>query len=220
MSTIFSVILSKLFSFLKGYWQYVLIVAAGALIYFLWQRTIRLSEEVDKQTRNVEISESTIDSFITKNGELVYTMGVLNVDKNQLKDINSDLVKELKDMNIKLKDVQKVTKIKKETTVEIDSIKSEPEYVYIPGMPIDTTYHFKFADDYVSFSGKLATSNPGVLSNVNIYVNDNLTLVDKITYKRRWLFWRRPVGIEINIKSDNPYSKINMIKSYNLKSLK
>ena len=50
----------------------------------------------------------------------------------------------------------------------------------------------------------------------SIILKDSLLIVGETQFKKCWLFWKKPIGVKIIVKSQNKNFKIDQIQSYKL----
>lgn len=223
----------------KSKWFWFILL--GLLLVFFINKNRNNRFEVERlKTNNLTLNQS-IKVMKTKNGELYYSVNALTLKKDEFLESNQKLSAMLKDMNIKLKNVQSITQmgIKYEKTYDI--INSTPIVITDTVFITDNTkpelvnYFSKFSfvedSDDASISGMInipTSLNPKTkessinkssspyLSDLNIRINDTLTIVPTINYKRVWIFFRRPKSVTVFVKSENKLFNLEQMKTYQI----
>jgi len=209
--------LSKLSGRMKGEIIGILIII-GLCFYTYSLYTDYQQTKVDKERfeTNFNNSQFGIDSVRTKNGKLVYSVKSLTLkvgEFEKMKFDNENLSKELKEMNIKLKNVQSVTKIEYKYLYKIP-----PDSITIVKKN-DTIFQVKFEDNWLKLHETISlvnNCNNIKIDSLGLSLTDSVIIVPEVLYKSYWIFWRKPTGIKVNIKSSNPYFNLDKMQTIQL----
>lgn len=162
---------------------------------------------------NAKYYKFEIEKEKTRNGELQYTVQSLNVTNKELKEINSDLTKEIKNLNIKLQNVDNATQVEYQYIVMFDTIYVERT----SNTDTAATFNCYYNDKYVELFQKLIYDkycNEIDIDSLYLKLTDTLTIVNEILYNK--CLFRRPIGYKLHIKSENPFINIDRIETYSL----
>lgn len=205
-----STFLTLILTLLKKYWKPILVVS---LISILSLSTLvlynSLKEQKDTSDRyydNLKNSSFKIQQLEAKDKSSYYEINQLTLKKNEFEVLVPHLYSEIKNLNSKLKNVNNITTVDIVYDVKIDTI-------YIDTIPKINTFNYK--DSFVVFKGEVDYKN-NILKNVNLTVIDSLIFIQEVRYKRYWIFWKKPIGTKLKIKSENPYLMLLNVESYNL----
>lgn len=226
-------------SIIKSKWFWFILLVILLLFYINKNRNKNL--EIERLNNNSIVLDQSIKKLTTKNGELYYSVNALTLKKDEFSDSNSVLNKQLKEMGIKLKNVQSINQMSISYIKNYDSIDSKPmvitDTVFINKLDNNgninyfTKYSFENNSSDINISGVMNVPitynkenkltlidrllNP-YLSDINIKVNDTLTVVPTINYKRVWIFFRRPKSVTVFIKSENKLFNLEQMKTYQI----
>lgn len=192
--------------------KYLIITLFALLGAFLFVSNLYLQERKEKQriSNNLVTSLSQIETYKTKEGELVSVIKGYEFKVKEFKQLVPELYKEIKTLNIKLKNAQSVTKI-------ITKIEYKNKDSIIPVLLNDTTKLYKIESEWVNADFKITNNNCIKPSDFNISSIPNTTIiVPEITFKG-WWFWRKATGIDLHIKHSNPYITTSQGAYINLK---
>lgn len=195
-----------------------LALAGAGLIIHQRNQISRLQKENERVSNNFFAANQEIKTVRNKNGELSSTVNQLNLTVSELKQYSDKTVSELNNMRVKLKNVSNITHFQTRIVYKVDTVFAG-----------DTTIHdgdhispggskaFRIKNEWIDNSFQVRTdSNRIYLSNYNLVVRDSIITVTETQYKRFWIFWKRPVGVKLHIKSFNPYSNFEKIESIQL----
>jgi hypothetical protein len=192
-----------------------LIITGIMLIWYIsiLDRTIKTQiVEIDRTENNFLNVGFKLDSVITKNGKLVYGVNTLLVTQKELEKTNFDLYKDIENLKVKLKNVS-------------SAVHTDIQYVYIQDSTDSTKIEKKgdsvflavIENPWIKISEKIELINNRKdikLSDIKCRVSDSLTIVNETLYKKRWIFWKKEIGVKTHITSENPYFHVNRIESY------
>lgn len=158
----------------------------------------------ERQTRirtenNLNASLSEIETYKTKNGELVSVVQGYEFKVREFEKLLPELYAEIKELKVKVKNAQSVTQI--ETKIVY---RNKDSIVYIP-VRDSTARLFPIDDEWIK--AEVIVTRCEVILPGDFYIKNipnKTTLVPEVTYKG-WWFWRKPVGIDLHIKQSNPY---------------
>ena len=195
-----------------------LALAGAGLIIHQRNQISRLQKENERVSNNFFAANQEIKTVRNKNGELSSTVNQLNLTVSELKQYSEQTVSELNNMRVKLKNVSNITHFQTRIVYKVDTVFAG-----------DTTIHdgdhispggskaFRIKNEWIDNSFRVGVdSNRMYLSNYNLAVRDSIITVTETQYKRFWIFWKRPVGVKLHIKSFNPYSNFEKIESIQL----
>ena len=195
-----------------------LALAGAGLIIHQRNQISRLQKENERVSNNFFAANQEIKTVRNKNGELSSTVNQLNLTVSELKQYSEQTVSELNNMRVKLKNVSNITHFQTRIVYKVDTVFAG-----------DTTIHdgdhispggskaFRIKNEWIDNSFRVGVdSNRMYLSNYNLAVRDSIITVTETQYKRFCIFWKRPVGVKLHIKSFNPYSNFEKIESIQL----
>lgn len=186
-----------------------LLLIAGVLI-----TIFSFKNKFEKEAyNNAKYYKFEIEKEKTRNGELQYTVQSLNVTNKELKEINSDLTKEIKNLNIKLQNVDNATQVEYQYIVMFDTIYVERT----SNTDTSAIFNCYYNDKYVELFQKLIYDkycNEIDIDSLYLKLTDTLTIVNEILYNK--CLFKRPIGYKLHIKSENPFINIDRIETYSL----
>ena len=204
-----------------------LALAGAGLIIHQRKQISRLQKENERVSNNFFAANQEIKTVRNKNGELSSTVNQLNLTVSELKQYSEQTASELNNMRVKLKNVSNITHFQTRIVYKVDTVFAG-----------DTTIHdgdhispggskaFRIKNEWIDNSFRVGVDSnrdpqaPGqgqmYLSNYSLAVRDSIITVTETQYKRFWIFWKRPVGVKLHIKSFNPYSNFEKIESIQL----
>ena len=209
---------------------------------FLFKNLMDSRARVQRQTQNITNLTNNFDKQIKieqlKNGQLKHSIGSLTIEASEFKNVNSTLNDELKELKLKVKNLKSVTDFSTRTVYKVDTIetikyfaiddKINPNANIVKPIVNDTVvtevkldvYKFKNKDEFIDLKGdvvidKTAENPQPVITNLNLEVKDSLIIAPEFQKKRVWLFFKKKVGVKLNIISKSPYTKIDYMKHYN-----
>ncbi len=202
-----------------------------ALIFIFW----KLFSKIDTLMYENKIAQNNVVALNTKletikldNGKLLNRIEGITIDAYSLKQINSKLNKRIHDLDLKIKNLQSVSDVGINYKINIDTIVSKKieqqllrDSVYGVIAKLNNQYKFNKSDKYMNVNGVIEIVNDTpIITNFHLETTDSLLIAPEIKYKRWWIFWKRPVGVKLNISSTSPYNKIKYINHYNFSDLK
>lgn len=168
------------------------------------RQIVEIRKEKATYQRNFETATSGIESYRKANGELVAKVNVLELKSSELGRYSVKLEQDIKALNVKLKNAKAAKVI---------------EYVYI--YKTDTIliretapnrYFASLTDEWIKLEQWISVDDKPSIDSLSLEVRDKLTLIDEVEYKGRW-FWRKPIGVKLHLKSENPYLNIDRMES-------
>ena len=177
----------------------------------------KLKKENERVSNNFFNANQEIKTVRNKNGELSSTVNQLNLTVSELKQYSEQTASELNNMRVKLKNVSNITHFQTRIVYKVDTVfagDSTHEESHISSVGSKA---FRIKNEWIDNSFQVRTdSNRMYLSNYSLAVRDSIITVTETQYKRFWIFWKRPVGVKLHIKSFNPYSNFEKIESIQL----
>lgn len=220
-------------NFMRPYLKYILLVVIAIGLFFFIKLKLEeikvLKTETLRQKENLINKDFDISIEKTKSGQLEYSVSVLATKADELKYYNDKIANRLDDMSLKIKNLKSVTNIENHYETNIDTIKSHivGENKFLSswnknGMEISGVINipknypnFKIPADFAVID-TTSNANYPFLSNVKVIVNDTLLIASEIQFKRSWIFWKKPVGVKIHVKSENPYFSLDRIQTFDI----
>lgn len=190
----------------------------GILIILLIGFTITLSsfylnlkKDRERISNNFQNSQFKLDSVINKNGQLQYSVQTLTLKNDEFKQFAPELVKEITNMGLKVKNLESVVKanVRYEYSIDTVEVEKKSENVFIG----------KFNDAWLNISERvtLIDNKTNVkIDSLHLNLTDSLLMPHEILYKPVLLFWKKPIGIKVWVKSNNPHFKIDKLVTYKL----
>lgn len=194
-----------------------LALAGTGLIIHQRNQISKLKKENERVSNNFFNANQEIKTVRNKNGELSSTVNQLNLTVSELKQYSEQTASELNNMRVKLKNVSNITHFQTRIIYKVDTVfagDSTHEESHISSVGSKA---FRIKNEWIDNSFRVTTdSNTVSVSNYNLAVRDSIITVTETQYKRFWIFWKRPVGVKLHIKSFNPYSNFEKIESIQL----
>lgn len=200
------IILNFLLKYGKKLLPYLIILILLITIKIMYSNYKNTKADLDHTYNNLTNSHFTIQEMTAKDKTLYYEINQLTLKKNEFEELVPKLNLEIKNLNSKLKNINNITTVNTIYDIKIDTI-------YIDTLKKIKT--FNYVDTFVVFKGEVDYSK-NTLNNVNLTVIDSLLIIQEVKYKRFWLFWKKPIGTKLKIKSNNPYLLLKNVESYNL----
>ena len=199
------IILNFILKYGKKIPPYLIILILGIILRGYIINLKETKENLDRTSTNLLNSSFTIKEMQAKDKTLYYEINQLSLKKSEFEVLVPKLNAEITNLKSKLKNISNITTINTIYDIKIDTI-------YIDTLPKINT--FNYVDSFVVFKGEV-DYNKNTLNNVNLTVVDSLLILQETKYKRYWIFWKKPIGTKIKIKSENPYLILKNVESYN-----
>lgn len=196
-----------------------LALAGTGLIIHQRNQISKLKKENERVSNNFFNANQEIKTVRNKNGELSSTVNQLNLTVSELKQYSEQTASELNNMRVKLKNVSNITHFQTRIVYKVDTVfEGDSNHLKTDSIPVITSSKaFRIKNEWIDNSFQVRTdSNRMYLSNYSLAVRDSIITVTETQYKRFWIFWKRPVGVKLHIKSFNPYSNFEKIESIQL----
>lgn len=227
--------LITIWSFIMKYKTFIviaIIAGLGYLSYHFYNNMVEAKNDYKRQTENVKNMNQELVVERSKSDKAIYSVNTLQMTVDELQKTLPAIKDELKDMNIKLKNVQSYSKVEYKVNTVYDTIKTPEKPIVFENIK-GKELQYKFFSDKDStlikgminvpiknelnygFYGINELAQP-YLSGVTFDFNGTLNIVNEIQYKRSWIFWKKPIGVKIHIKSNSDVFKIDQIQSIQL----
>lgn len=194
-----------------------LALAGTGLIIHQRNQISKLKKENERVSNNFFNANQEIKTVRNKNGELSSTVNQLNLTVSELKQYSEQTASELNNMRVKLKNVSNITHFQTRIVYKVDTVfagDTTHEQTHISSVGSKA---FRIKNEWIDNSFQVRSdSNTVSVSNYSLTVRDSIITVTETQYKRFWIFWKRPVGVKLHIKSFNPYSNFEKIESIQL----
>lgn len=194
-----------------------LALAGAGLIIHQRNQISKLKKENERVSNNFFNANQEIKTVRNKNGELSSTVNQLNLTVSELKQYSEQTASELNNMRVKLKNVSNITHFQTRIVYKVDTVFAGDTTIHDSQTLSGGSKAFRIKNEWIDNSFQVRNdSNRMYLSNYNLAVRDSIITVTETQYKRFWIFWKRPVGVKLHIKSFNPYSNFEKIESIQL----
>lgn len=195
-----------------------LALAGTGLIIHQRNQISKLKKENERVSNNFLSANQEIKTVRNKNGELSSTVNQLNLTVSELKQYSEQTASELNNMRVKLKNVSNITHFQTRIVYKVDTVFAGDTTIHEQAQHLTSgSKAFRIKNEWIDNSFQVRTdSNRMYLSNYSLAVRDSIITVTETQYKRFWIFWKRPVGVKLHIKSFNPYSNFEKIESIQL----
>lgn len=194
-----------------------LALAGTGLIIHQRKQISKLQKENERVSNNFFNANQEIKTVRNKNGELSSTVNQLNLTVSELKQYSEQTVSELNNMRVKLKNVSNITHFQTRIVYKVDTVFAGDTTIHDSQPLTGGSKAFRIKNEWIDNSFRVGVdSNRMYLSNYSLAVRDSIITVTETQYKRFWIFWKRPVGVKLHIKSFNPYSNFEKIESIQL----
>lgn len=172
----------------------------------------KTKKDRDRISKNFVNAKFQLDSTITKSGQKDYVVKSLNLKIDEFETTELELNDTIKKMGFKIKTLQSIIEIKPKIEIKIKIV---PKINKLN----DTTFVTTFDDKWLTISQKIILLKQNTEINVTdlqIKMIPNILLLEKINYKRFWIFWKRPVDMSLHVinADKNPYFKIDQVKIF------
>lgn len=187
----------------------VLILALCATVKMQHVENKKIRADNSRLEKNLYNSNFKIKQYTTKSGKQAFAVSALELKVSEFEKLNSGLAQELKDMKIKPKNTSTASEIKYHYETVFDTI----PFIKLPGKHL---YAFNRADSNIKISAQLNladTARP-LIDSLKVKLWDRLLFAHEIKYKRVWIFWKRPTGLDLHIRSDNKYFQLDTVRTY------
>lgn len=194
-----------------------LALAGTGLIIHQRNQISKLKKENERVSNNFFAANQEIKTVRNKNGELSSTVNQLNLTVSELKQYSEQTASELNNMRVKLKNVSNITHFQTRIVYKVDTVFAGDTTIHDSQTLSGGSKAFRIKNEWIDNSFQVRTdSNTVSVSNYSLAVRDSIITVTETQYKRFWIFWKRPVGVKLHIKSFNPYSNFEKIESIQL----
>ncbi|MFI3294280.1 MAG: DUF6549 family protein [Rikenellaceae bacterium] len=193
----------KLFGFIA------VLVMAGT-IWIQQKRITNIKAERDRQTYNNDVLLSEIEQWKIDSTTMATDVKSLRFTLDEMERYRAEDLTKIEQMGVKIKDLEAMAKhdIVVDAPIEAqvrDSVIIRDSIPVISKVVQMTTPHISI---------DAVIENDTLIGSVNLPVT--LRQAVWVEYKRRCLFWRRPVAVHQTITSDNPYVQINYSEYINI----
>ena len=189
---------------------------------FQTKSLINTKKDRARISENFQNSQFKMDSIRNVNGNLQFSVEALELKKKEAEKFNGELLAKVESMGIKIKNLQSVTSVGVKYVYVTDTIEVEAKTKSDTISTYIATNKNKWVDLVQHISVHKIDTVSGdnidklVVDKFSLTVYDELTLPYEINYKRRWIFWRRPVSVTVHVMGESPYLEINKIESISL----
>lgn len=235
--------INYILKFLWKYKYIVICLLLVLFILGLINRLKYYKSENERKQYNIENMQFEYEKIKGKNGEYHIAVNALTLQKDELQHFNDDLQKTIDSMKIKSKNLESATKVKysyknktnkkiysksnksellalqkeKDSLLKKSDNESKQRIVEIDSLQkiLKRTYKVDYSDKgYRIETDVVLDDNRIYLDNFNYFYTDSIIIIGETTYKRRWLFWKRPVGVKLHLKSSNPSFHFDKVETY------
>lgn len=189
---------------------YVIIVVLTVLSYYFYSSSSKKQKEIDILNINQTALLSDIETYKTKNGELVSVVNGFTSDMSTFKRINDSLYRQVSDLKLKLKNVSSIVEIREVIKyVNIDTISGKPIN--------DSIRLFKIDKPEIRLKISILKDSIILPNNLDLYIpNKSAIVLEEARYKG-WWFWRKLVGAKMSIINSNIYIEVQEAQYFNFK---
>lgn len=199
--------------------------------------------ENERKQHNIENMKFEYETIKGKNDEYHIAVNSLTLQKDELEHFNENLKQTIDSMKIKTKNLESATKVKysyknkaknkiysKSNKSELVALQKEKDSLLKKNdevskarlKEIDSLQKLlkkSYKIDYSEKGYRIATDvilddNQVYLDNFNYFYTDSIIIVGETMYKKRWIFWRRPIGVKLHLKSNNPAFHFDKVETY------
>ena len=235
--------INYILKFLWKYKYIVICLLLVLFILGLINRLKYYKSENDRKQHNIENMKFEYEKIKGKNGEYHIAVNSLTLQKDELQHFNEDLQKTIDSMKIKSKNLESATKIKysyknktnkkiysksnkselltlqkeKDSLIKKSDVESKARLKVIDSLQklLKRTYNIDYSDKgYRIKTDVIVEDNRVYLDNFNYFYTDSIILIGETQYKRRWIFWRKPIGVKLHLKSSNPAFHFDKVETY------
>ncbi len=164
----------------------------------------RHKAESQRWEQNTIALSSDIEHYKTESGKSATVAQGLQLSLNSLEDINSELYAELEDTRVKLKNAQSVIKVVTDT----EYINGDTVFVdkHEGSLVLDHTEPWVHIYANVDIDAGLIKP-----SDLRVELPNEITLITETITKRRWIFWKKPIGVQVTVVNSNPHVGVSEV---------
>lgn len=177
-----------------------LLALLSVAFYVQYKKLEIAKKENTRLVGNQKVLNSRIEHYKSESGKNAAKTPKMVYTKKEIKDFNPELVKTIEDLKLKPKDVESITQIGTQTNIDIKA-------------PLDSAKCFNYSTPYIKLAGCI--KNDSVIAKYQSF--DTLTIIPNLEKKRVWLFFRKTVGVNLDIVTANPDSNISYAKFIEVK---
>lgn len=172
-----------------------------SLAFYIQNKKLEIAKKENARlVSNQKVLNSTIEYYKTKSGKNAAVTTKIVYTIKEIKVFNPELVKTIEDLKLKLKNIESINQVGTQTNIHIKA-------------PLDSVKCFNYTTNYLNFSGCI--KNDSVIAKSQSF--DTLTIVTNLEKKRVLLFFRKTIGVNLNIVTANPDSNISYAKFIEVK---
>lgn len=178
------------------------LVVCISLIWVLSSQLIKQRSRIEIANTNLIAKSAELEKYVSTLGDTISILQGLRLQYYDLKKVERDLHKEVSALKIKLKNVSSIVKI--ETVIRYVNRDS---LIYVP--ITDSSRKFIIDDPWIKAQFTVTSCSyikPGDFKIDSIPAP--LLFVTETQYKRSWIFWKKPIGVQVQATSKNPYLSI------------
>ena len=172
-------------------------------------RIANLKAENERISSNFENGKFILEKVINEKNELVTSTQQLTLELDEAKVFNKELTNKVTELGVKLKNAQSSTKIEYVYVVKIDTFP-------VPVKLNDTIFKFEYDNKFIEFNQRISlieNKSNLKIDSLDFKLKGDLNIVTETLYKRKFIFWRKPIGAKIYVNSDNPYFDVDKIET-------
>lgn len=184
----------------------LLILGFMVLVGVVWiqqKRIITIKSERDRQISNNDVLQSDLRQWQIDSTTMATDAKSLRFTVDEMERYRAEDVAKIEAMGLKIKDLEATAK----HHLEVDAPILAPiiDTVIIRDLEPIAVKAVAMNTPHISINAII--ENDMLVGSIQLPVTIQQAVW--IEYKRRWIFWKRPVAVHQTITSDNPYVKIN-----------
>ena len=172
----------------------------------------KANEDSARYYQNLLASTSSMQKLEARNGEAYYQIKSITLKANELKELNSSLVKEVKNLNTKTKNLEALVRLQYAYAATLDSLPKR-DTVYIDKNIATPGQFVEYSDGFLQFYARVESTK---LSDVRLQLSDTVLIIWEVNYKG-WWFWKKPISVTAKLKNESPYMVLDKIETYRFK---
>ncbi|MFR9543940.1 MAG: DUF6549 family protein [Rikenellaceae bacterium] len=186
------------------------LLTMSATIWIQHKRIVTIKAERDRQISNNDALQSEVQRWQIDSTTMAVDVKSLRFTVDELERYRAEDLTKIEQMGVKIKNLESAAKHQ----LEIEATLQAPvrDTIIIREFEPVVAQSIKVETPHISLDGLIEDST--FTGTVKMPVT--LRQAVWIEYKRRWLFWKKPIAVHQTITSDNPYAQIGYSEYINI----
>ncbi len=180
----------------------LVVAVMGATIWIQTSRIQSIKEDRDRQAQNTDALISQIKQWQVDSTTMATDAKALRLTINEMERYRAADIEKIKNMGIKIKNLEAAARHNMEINAEINA--KIKDTVFIQDLTPVKAEIIKYKTPHLTLEGIISEKHFSGTINMPITLRQAVW----VEYKRRWIFWKRAVGVHQTITTDNPHAHI------------